>query len=224
MDRSVDSMRVILVDDSVLFREGLAALLTTAGVDVVGHAASAGEAKVRVAADRPAAVIMDIRMPPTFADEGLQAALELKTEHPDLGVLLLSGHVEVASAVRLLDEHSHGLGYLLKDRVDSVETLVDGLGRVVSGELVLDPEIVEKLFRRRKNLRLFEQLSERERTFLQYMAEGRSNANIAEQMHVAVKTAEGYGAAVFTKLGLPASGEDNRRVIAVLTWLQARSE
>jgi DNA-binding NarL/FixJ family response regulator len=220
----MDPLRVMLVDDSVLFRNGLAALLAPAGVAVVGCAASAEEARVRMAAGRPAAVIMDIRMPPSFTDEGLRAAKQFKTDAPDLGILLLSGHVEVASAARLFDEHSHGIGYLLKDRVDSVETLVDGLSRVVSGGLVLDAEIVERLFRRRRNLRLLEQLSEREHTVLRYMAEGRSNAGIAAQMHVALKTVEGYAASVFTKLGLPPSADDNRRVLAVLTWLRTRSE
>jgi DNA-binding NarL/FixJ family response regulator len=220
----MDPLRVIVVDDSVLFREGLAALLAPAGVTIAGFAASPDEAKVRVAAERPTAVIMDIWMPPTFTDEGLRAAKELKAEMPDLGILLLSGHVEVASAARLLDEHSHGIGYLLKDRVDSVETLLDSLNRVTRGELVLDQEIVERLFRRRKNVRLLEQLSERERAVLQYMAEGRSNAGIAAQMHVAPKTVETYAASVFVKLGLPPSADDNRRVLAVLTWLRARTE
>ena len=220
----MDPLRVMLVDDSVLFRNGLAALLAPAGVAVVGSAASPEEARVRVAADRPAAVIMDIRMPPTFTDEGLRAAKQLKTDASDLGILLLSGYVEVASAARLFDEHSHGIGYLLKDRVDSVETLVDSLSRVARGGLVLDAEIVERLVRRRRNLRLLEQLSEREHTVLQYLAEGRSNAGIAAQMHVALKTVEGYAASVFMKLGLPPSADDNRRVLAVLTWLRTRSE
>lgn len=224
MGRRMDPLRVMLVDDSVLFRKGLAALLTPAGISVVGCVATPEEARVRIAACQPAAVVMDIRMPPTFTDEGMQAARQFKTDAPDLGILLLSGHVEVASAARLFDEHSHGIGYLLKDRVDSVETLVDGLNRVVRGELVLDADIVERLFRRRRNLRLLEQLSERERTVLQNMAEGRSNAGIAAQMHVALKTVESYVASVFTKLGLPPSADDNRRVLAVLTWLRTRSE
>ena len=208
----LDPLRVMLVDDSVLFREGLAALLAPAGVEVTGIAATRDEAMIRIAADEPTVVIMDIRMPPTFTDEGLQAARELKVRHPDLGVLLLSGHVEVASAARLFEEHSHGLGYLLKDRVDNIQALVASLHRVVRGELVLDPEVVESLFRRRKNARMLEQFSDRERAVLQYMAEGRSNAGIAAEMNVAVKTVESYVASVFAKLGLPPSADDNRRV------------
>ncbi len=213
----------MLVDDSVLFREGLAALLAPAGVEVTGIAATRDEAMIRIAADEPTVVIMDIRMPPTFTDEGLQAARELKVRHPDLGVLLLSGHVEVASAARLFEEHSHGLGYLLKDRVDNIQALVASLHRVVRGELVLDPEVVESLFRRRKNARMLEQFSDRERAVLQYMAEGRSNAGIAAEMNVAVKTVESYVASVFAKLGLPPSADDNRRVLAVLAWMRTRA-
>jgi len=223
MHGGVDSLRVMLVDDSVLFREGLAALLIPAGVAVTGFAATRDEAMIRIAANEPTVVIMDIRMPPTFTDEGLQAARELKASHPDLGVLLLSGHVEVASAARLFEEHSHGLGYLLKDRVDNIQTLVASLQRVARGELVLDPEVVEGLFRRRKNVRVLEQFSERERAVLQYMAEGRSNAGIAAEMNVAVKTVESYVASVFAKLGLPPSADDNRRVLAVLAWMRTRA-
>jgi DNA-binding NarL/FixJ family response regulator len=223
MHGGVDSLRVMLVDDSVLFREGLAALLTRAGVAVTGFAASRDEAMVRIGADDPTVVIMDIRMPPTFTDEGLEAARELKASRPDLGILLLSGHVEVASAERLFEEHHRGLGYLLKDRVDNIQELVASLHRVARGELVLDPEVVQSQFRRRRNARVIEQFSQRERTVLQYMAEGRSNAGIATEMNVAVKTVESYVASVFAKLGLPASADDNRRVLAVLAWMRARA-
>ncbi len=220
----MDPLRVILVDDSALFRDGLASLLTPAGVDVVGSAATRDEAMIRVAADRPDVVIMDIRMPPTLTDEGLQATRELKSGDPALGVLLLSGHLEVGSAARLFDEHSHGIGYLLKDRVNNVEALVRDLRRVARGELVLDPELVEKLFQRRKNVQKLGKLSDRERAVLQHMAEGRSNASIAAEMNVAPKTVESYVAAVFTKLGLPQTGDNNRRVLAVLAWLRTRAE
>jgi DNA-binding NarL/FixJ family response regulator len=223
MRGGMDPLRVMLVDDSALFREGLAALLAQAGVEVTGFAATGDEAMVRIAADNPTVMIMDIRMPPTFTDEGLKVARELKADRPGLGILLLSGHVEVASAARLFEEHSHGLGYLLKDRVDNIQALVASLRRVAGGELVLDPEVVESLFRRRKNARMLEQLSDRERAVLQYMAEGRSNAGIAAEMHVVVKTVESYVASVFTKLGLPPSADDNRRVLAVLTWMRTRA-
>ncbi len=219
----MDPLRVILVDDSALFRDGLAGLLAAIGIEVAGCAATCAEAMVRVAADRPDVVVMDIRMPPTCTDEGLQAARRLKEDDPALGVLLLSAHVEVASAARLFDQHSRGLGYLLKDRVDNVETLARDLHRVAAGELVLDPEVIQGLFRRRKNVRLLEDLSERERAVLRNMAEGRSNAGIAAEMHLAAKTVESHVAAVFTKLSLPPSADDNRRVLAVLAWLRTQA-
>jgi DNA-binding NarL/FixJ family response regulator len=223
MRGGVDPLRVMLVDDSALFRDGLASLLAQAGVNVTGFAATGDEAMVRIGADNPTVVIMDIRMPPTFTDEGLQVARELKTDRPGLGIFLLSGHVEVASAARLFEEHSHGLGYLLKDRVDNIQTLVASLRRVARGELVLDPEVVESQFRRRKNARMLEQFSDRERAVLQHMAEGRSNAGIASEMNVVVKTVESYVASVFAKLDLPPSADDNRRVLAVLAWMRTRA-
>ncbi|MEP7025179.1 MAG: response regulator transcription factor [Actinomycetota bacterium] len=219
----MDPLRVILVDDSALFRDGLAGLLAPAGIEVIGHASTSDEAMLRIGTQRPDVVVMDIRMPPTRTDEGLQAARQLKKDDPDQGVLLLSAHVEVASAARLFDEFSCGLGYLLKDRVDNVQALVRDLHRVAQGELVLDPEVIEGLFRRRKNARLLEGFSERERAVLQHMAEGRSNQGIAAEMHVAAKTVESYVASVFTKLGLPPSADDNRRVLAVLAWMRTRA-
>jgi DNA-binding NarL/FixJ family response regulator len=224
MDPSMDSLRVVLVDDIVLFRQGVEALLTRAGVDVVGVAGSADEAKIRVAAERPAVVIMDIRMPPDYTDEGLRAALELKAAFPGLGVVLLSAYVQIATAMRLVDEHSHGIGYLLKERVASIETLVDDLRRVAKGGVVLDPEIVTKLFGQRKNAEVLDSLTQRERAVLAAMAEGKSNASIAGQLNVVTKTVEGNVSEVFRKLGLPASADENRRVLAVLTYLRARSK
>ena len=161
---------------------------------------------------------------PTFTEEGLRATKQLKTDAPDLGILLQSKHVEVASAARLFDENSHEIGYLPRDRVDSVETVMDGLSRMVRGELVLDAELMERLFRWYRNLRLLEQLSGGEHTVSPHKAEGRSNPAIAAQMYVALKTVEGWGyaASVFTKLGLPPPADDNRRVLPVLTWLRTR--
>jgi DNA-binding NarL/FixJ family response regulator len=179
---------------------------------------------VRIAADRPDVVIMDIRMPPTYTDEGLQATAQLKKADPDLGVLLLSAHVEVASAARVFEEHDRGLGYLLKDRVDNVEALVRDLHRVAAGELVLDPEVVQGLLGRRRNVELIAQLTDREQDVLRHMAEGRSNQRIAAAMMLAPKTVESHVAAVFTKLGLPPSADDNRRVLAVLAWLRTRAQ
>ena len=222
MGRGMDPLRVILVDDSALFRQGLAGLLAPTGVQVSAQAAPA--AAVRIAADRPDVVIMDIRMPPTYTAEGLQATAQLKKADPDLGVLLLSAHVEVASAARVFEEHDRGLGYLLKDRVDNVDALVRDLHRVAAGELVLDPEVVQGLLGRRRNVELVTQLTDRERDVLRHMAEGRSNQRIAAAMMLAPKTVESHVAAVFTKLGLPPSADDNRRVLAVLAWLRTRAQ
>ncbi len=219
-------MRVMLADDSVLFRQGLALLLAGAGVDVCAQARAPDEAVARAAETDPDLVVLDIRMPPTHTDEGLTAARELRRRHPSIGILLLSAHVEPALAERLLAETGGRAGYLLKDRVDDVDTLTSALARIQRGETVLDPEVVGELFRRRRNVEALEPLSERERDVLALMAEGRSNAGIAESLHVAVKTVEANAARIFTKLDLARDGDaaalgENRRVRAVLTWLRA---
>ena len=214
-------MRVVLVDDSTLFREGLAGLLKVIGVNVVGTAINAEDGLASVAEHHPDVVITDIRMPPTFTDEGLLAARRLKDLYPAMGVLVLSAHVMAASAARLLDGQSSGVGYLLKDRVDDVETLRDGIVRVSRGELVIDPGVIQALLRRRNNFEVLEKITGREQQLLGLMAEGRSNAAVAAQMHLAVKTVEKSVASIFTKLGLTESSDDNRRVLAVLAWLQA---
>lgn len=215
-------MHVTLVDDAPLFRTGLAALLTAAGIEVVGQARCGDEALARLDEDRPDVVVLDIHMPPTFTDEGLSVAREVKRRHPTIGVLLLSAYVEVTAAARVFDDCSEGIGYLLKDRVEHVEELIAGMHRLRAGALVLDPDVVEALFQRRRNARALSRLSGREREVLRAMAEGRSNAGIAAQMHVSVKTVEAHVASVFAKLDLPASQGDNRRVRAVLAWLRAQ--
>lgn len=219
-------MRVMLVDDSTLFREGLALLLAEAGVEVVDQARTADEALVRIERDQPDVVILDIRMPPTHTDEGLVAARALKQRWPGLGVLVLSAFIEPASAARLLHGSTGGVGYLLKDRVDDVETLRDALLRIGRGEPVIDPEIVRGLMHRRRRSAVLDGLSEREREVLRLMAEGRSNAGIAELVALAPKTVEAHVNRIFGKLGLlrsgePASARENRRVLAVLAWLRA---
>lgn len=213
-------MRVVLIDDSTLFREGLAGLLDVIGVSVVGAARTAQEGLVQVAAHGPDVVITDIRMPPTFTDEGLLAARQLKDLYPTLGVLVLSAHVMARSAARLLDGQLNGVGYLLKDRVDDVATLRDALDRISRGELVIDSGVVKALLRRRRNSEVLEETSPREQQLLRLMAEGRSNAAIAQHMNLAVKTVEKSVASIFMKLGLTASSDNNRRVLAVLAWLQ----
>ncbi len=220
-------MRVAVVDDSGLFREGLAMLLEAAGVQVAIQAKSGQEllAILRrpdaVALD---AVVMDIRMPPSFTDEGIVAAHELRREHREIGVLVLSTYAETAYAVQLLEPGAGGLGYLLKDRVDDVVSLRDALERVIAGETVVDPQIVQRLLARRGRAPVVDRLSDREREVLTLMAEGRSNAGIARRLHLGIKTVEGYVASIFARFGLSADSDDNRRVLAVLSWLRTVDE
>jgi DNA-binding NarL/FixJ family response regulator len=214
-------VRVVLVDDLALFRKGLAALLEAIGVEVVGQAGTAEEGLTQVALTTPYVVVMDIEMPPTFTDEGLVAARQLKERYPGIGVLVLSGHVRPAPAARLLDGQLNGVGYLLKQRVDDAEPLRDALDRIRRGELVLDSDVVQALLRRRQNAQPLAELSSREREVLALMAEGRSNAGIAQNMNLAVKTVEKSVASIFIRLELQTDTDDNRRVLAVLAWLRA---
>jgi DNA-binding NarL/FixJ family response regulator len=214
-------VRVVLVDDLALFRKGLAALLEAIGVEVVGQAGTAEEGLTQVALTTPDVVVMDIEMPPTFTDEGLVAARQLKERYPGIGVLVLSGHVRPAPAARLLDGQLNGVGYLLKQRVDDAEPLRDALDRIRRGELVLDSDVVQALLRRRQNAQPLAELSSREREVLALMAEGRSNAGIAQNMNLAVKTVEKSVASIFIRLELQTDTDDNRRVLAVLAWLRA---
>ncbi|WP_391530322.1 response regulator transcription factor [Candidatus Frankia nodulisporulans] len=214
-------MRVAIADDSTLFREGLAILLTTSGVEVAAQAATADELIDGLARSQPDVVIVDIRMPPTYTDEGLVAAERIRARHRGIAVLVLSTYAEVPYALRLLGDSSGGLGYLLKDRVDDVGALLDALRRVAEGRLVLDEEIVAGLLAHRRHADELARLTPRERTVLAHMAEGRSNQGIGARLHLAPKTVENHIAGVFTKLGMPASSDDNRRVLAVLAWLRA---
>ena len=214
-------MRVALADDSVLFRRGLAMLLTSVEVEVVAEASNGAELIERVSADPPDVVVLDIRMPPTFTDEGLVIAEQLRQQHPGVGVLLLSTYPETPYAARLLAGGSAGVGYLLKDRVDDTSTLRDALIRIAAGGCVIEPDIVASLFNRRRTTNLLDRLTDRERDVLQLMAEGRSNLAIAQKLYLSQKTVEAHAAAIFTKLDLPVAADDNRRVLAVLTWLRA---
>jgi DNA-binding NarL/FixJ family response regulator len=209
----------MICDDSALFRRGLAMLLTDVGVEVAGETAGVEQLHTAVAAAPPDAVILDIRMPPTFTDEGLAAAARLRAAHPGLGVLVLSTYAETAYAVRLL-ELGAGVGYLLKDRVDDAGAVRDALQRVVSGETVVDADIVVRLLARRRHTDLLDRLTAREREVLAQMAEGRSNAAIARHLRLAEKTVESHIATLLTKLQLEPAADDNRRVLAVLTWLR----
>jgi DNA-binding NarL/FixJ family response regulator len=214
-------VRLAIADDSALFRDGLRLLLEGAGLEVVLAAGTAAELIVRLPTDPlPDAVVLDIRMPPTFTDEGLIAAEELKRRHPGLGVLVLSAYDETVYAARLLALGPHGVGYLLKDRVGDIAALRDALERVTAGGQVIDADIVTRLLLRRQRGSELDALTPRERDVLRHMAEGRSNAGIGQKMSLAPKTIESHVASVFAKLRLPQSGDDNRRVRAVLAWLR----
>jgi DNA-binding NarL/FixJ family response regulator len=213
-------VRVLICDDSTLFRRGLALLLTDVGVDIVGEAADVAQLHALIGGAPPDAVILDIRMPPTFTDEGLAAAGRLRDAYPHLGVLVLSTYAETAYALRLLETGS-GVGYLLKDRVDDAAAVRDALERVVRGETVVDPDIVTRLLTRHRYTDRLDRLTDRERTVLSQMAEGRSNAAIARHLYLAEKTVESHIATLLAKLDLEPTPDDNRRVLAVLAWMRA---
>jgi DNA-binding NarL/FixJ family response regulator len=214
-------MRVVLADDSVLLREGVARLLAEAGFQVVGQAENAGELLRQVAAHRPDVAIVDIRMPPD-ADGGLRAAREIRQAHPGVGVLVLSQYARPSYAFELLSDSAERVGYLLKDRVADLAALADAVRRVGSGGSVLDPVVVSQLVGRpRQGHQALGQLSDREREVLALMAEGRSNQAIAERLVITERTVEKHVNGIFAKLQLPASPEDHRRVLAVLAYLRA---
>ena len=216
-------MRVALADDSALFRKGLAALLGASGVEVTAGVPSGAALLAAASVDLPDAVVLDVRMPPTFTDEGLVTAERLRARHPTLGILVLSTYAEVAYAARLLQTGTRHVGYLLKDRVEDSDALLDALRRVVAGESVVDPDIVRRLLGRQRITQTVDQLTVREREVLGLMAEGRSNAAIGKELYLSAKTVETHIAQVFAKLGLPPSSDDNRRVLAVLTYLRGSS-
>ena len=214
-------MRVVIADDEVLLRDGLDRLLTEAGFDVVGKAGTAGELRREVALARPDVAIIDIKMPPTHTDEGLVAAEEIRTSHPDVGVLVLSHYLQSHYAMRLIEHYPGGVGYLLKERVSGVGVLADALTRVHEGECVVDPTIVSRLLRRARPASPLGQLTEREREVLALMAEGRSNKGICERLFLGPKTVEGHVRNIFAKLGVGESADDHRRVLAVLSYLRS---
>lgn len=213
-------MRVVIADDVMLVRSGLARLLEDAGVQVVGEAADADGLLALVARQKPDVAIVDIRMPPTHSDEGLVAARRIRDEHPSTAVVLLSQYVEPRYAQRLLANQPGGLGYLLKERVSNIAVLADALRRVTEGECVIDPTIVAQLMRGRRPDSPLERLTSREREILSLMAEGRSNAGIARELEISERTVEAASAVVFQKLDLEPSPDLNRRVLAVLTLLR----
>ena len=214
-------MRVILAEDSVLLREGMARLLEDQGFDVVAQTGSAEDLMLKVRSYTPDVVIVDIRMPPTHTDEGLRAAQEIRETYPDVGVLVLSQYVEAAYAMELLQGSAEGVGYLLKDRVADVTEFADAVRRVAEGGSALDPTVVSRLVGRRRGEDPLDALTPREREVLELMAEGRSNQAIADKLVVTPRAVEKHVTSIFTKLKLTASTEDHRRVLAVITFLNA---
>ncbi|WP_425840413.1 response regulator [Streptomyces fractus] len=212
-------MRVVIAEDAAVLRELLAQMLSMRGHEVVAAVSDAEALRAAVAEHRPDVTVVDIRMPPTHTDDGLRAAIDIRREYPGTGVLLFSQYVETKYATRLLAQGSAGVGYLLKERVANVAEFTDALGRVAAGGTALDPEVVTQLAGAGRSAEELSALTERERDVLELMAEGRSNAAIAESLHVSAGTVEKHVAAVFGKLGLPASEDHNRRVLAVIRFL-----
>jgi DNA-binding NarL/FixJ family response regulator len=214
-------LRVVLADDSVLLREGIARLLEDAGMEIVAQSGTADDVVRHVGLHKPDVALVDIRMPPTQTDEGLRAAQQIRKRFPGVGVLVLSQYVEPAYAMELLAETAEGVGYLLKDRVSDVGEFADAVRRVAGGGSALDPAIVSMLVGRRRREDPLEALTPREREVLELMAEGKSNQAIAERLFVTMRAVEKHVTSIFSKLGLPASAEDHRRVLAVLAYLRA---
>jgi len=217
----VSDLRVVLAEDDVLLREGLASLLERSGFEVVGQAGDGAQLLALVDAKTPELVVVDIRMPPTHTAEGLDAAQRIRQEHPETGILVLSAHVEVEHAMELL-AGGRGIGYLLKSRVTDVEEFIDTLQRVARGGSVVDPGLVAELVAARHRDDPLAVLSPREREVLALMAEGRSNAGIARRLWVTEGTVEKHVRSILTKLTLPETDDDHRRVLAVLTFLDSR--
>jgi DNA-binding NarL/FixJ family response regulator/class 3 adenylate cyclase len=216
-----ERLKVVLADDAVLLREGIARLLAEAGLEVVGQAGTADELMLKVRSYSPDVAVVDIRMPPTQTDEGLRAAQEIRATYPDVGVLVLSQYVEPAYAMELLAESAEGVGYLLKDRVADVEEFAAAVRRVAQGGSALDPALVTQLVGRRREHDPLDDLTPREREVLELMAEGRSNQAIGERLFITPRAVEKHITSIFGKLRLPQAPEDHRRVLAVLAYLRA---
>jgi DNA-binding NarL/FixJ family response regulator len=214
-------MQVVIAEDAAMFREGLVRLLEDRGHQVCAAVADGEALLAAVAAHRPDVAVVDIRMPPTHTDEGLRAALRLRADHPGTGVLVFSQYIETRYAARLLQGNAAGVGYLLKDRVADVAEFTEALARVAAGGTALDPEVVSQLLGAGRHARGLAGLTAREREVLSLMAEGRSNAGIADLLVISAGVVEKHVASIFAKLGLPPAEGDNRRVLAVLRYLEA---
>jgi DNA-binding NarL/FixJ family response regulator len=214
-------MRVAIAEDSVLLREGLARLLGDAGFDVIAQCDNADELRLKVDSYEVDVAIVDIRLPPTHRDEGLVAALEIRTRHPSVGVLVLSQYMELGLAMKLLADSAEGVGYLLKDRIGDVKEFVAAVQRVAAGGSVVDPIIVSTLLSRRRSDDPLAALTPREREVLELMAGGSSNQGIADTLVLSLRAVEKYVSSVFGKLGLPSNSSESRRVLAVLLFLRS---
>lgn len=214
-------MRVVIADDEVLLRDGLARLLEDAGIEVVGRCGNADAVLRLVNARRPDVALVDIRMPPHHGDDGLHAAQEIRRQHPEIGVLVLSHHLESRYAMRLLEDLPERAGYLLKERVSDIAVLTDALHRIHEGECVIDPTIVSRLVARKRQRGPLDQLTDRERDVLALIAEGHSNSAVAERLYLSRKTVETHITQILLKLDLTDTPDRHRRVLAVLAWLRS---
>ena len=214
-------MRVAIAEDSVLLREGLARLLTDAGFDVVAQCDTGDDLLLKVRSYSPDVAIVDIRLPPTHNDEGLRAAIEVRSRYPSVGVLVLSQYVELGLALKLLEHSAEGVGYLLKDRISDVDDFVAAVRRVADGGSALDPIIVSTLLARQRPDDPLAKLTAREREVLELMATGSSNQGIADKLVITLRAVEKYVSSIFGKLGLPSTGSESRRVLAVLMFLRS---
>jgi DNA-binding NarL/FixJ family response regulator len=214
-------VRVAIAEDSVLLREGLVRLLDDAGFEVVGQCGDAQDLMLKVRSYEPDVAIVDIRLPPTHSDEGLQAALEIREQHPGVAVLVLSQYVELGLAMKLLADSADGVGYLLKDRISDVADFVGAVKRVANGGSAVDPIIVSTLISKQRDDDPLAVLTPREREVLELMATGSSNQGIADALVITLRAVEKYVSSIFGKLGLPSTGSESRRVLAVLTFLRS---
>jgi DNA-binding NarL/FixJ family response regulator len=214
-------VRAVIAEDSVLLREGVAGLLRAADFNVVGCCETVDELLLKVRSHSPDVAIVDIRLPPTHSDEGLQAALQIRAQHPSVGVLVLSQYLELGLAMKLLAESAEGAGYLLKDRISDVADFIGAVRRVAAGGSAIDPIIVSTLLSKQRREDPMIALTPREREVLVLMAEGRSNQGIADRLVITLRAVEKYVSSIFGKLGLPSAGTDSRRVLAVLLYLRS---
>jgi DNA-binding NarL/FixJ family response regulator len=217
-------VRVALADDSALFRSGLELLLQASGIQVTSRASSGDELMANIVPDRPDAVILDLRMPPTYTGEGIETAAAIRAGDPGVGILVLSTYAEASYAGTLIEAVGHGVGYLLKDNVTNAGHLIEQLERIVAGETVIDPTVVRRLLQRRRSTGTIDTLNPREREVLSRMAEGRSNVGIAKDLFLSPRTVEAHVTSVFAKLGLGATDTDNNRVRAVLAFLRSADD